>query len=102
MEESKNYNKVKNETPLNIQIKVLEDINKKQKSHIDKLEKQLILSSVTFCLLTEKDKTFEDWVHNNFNKQGNCFVNKINETVTYSQDALLDLYDFYCDRFIAK
>lgn len=69
---------------------------------LTEIKKQLSIQGVTFCLLTKEDKTFEDWVHNNFEKQGNCFVNKINETVTYSQDVLIDLYDFYCDRTIAN
>ncbi len=100
--ESKAYKKVKDLTPLEIQIKVLEDIGVKDRIEIRLLKEKLRLHVVTFCLLTKEDKTFEDWVHNNFEQQVNGFVNKINETVTYSQDALIDLYDFYCDRTIAN
>ena len=43
MEESENY--IKNQTPLEIHIKVLEDISKKQEIYIRKLERKLILSN---------------------------------------------------------
>lgn len=66
------------------------------------VKEQLENQRATFCLISEKDRSFEDWVNKNFEKQGNCFVNKINETVTYSQDALIDIHDFYCDRFIVN
>ena len=69
--------------------------------YVEWLENKLKTQRSTFCLISEKDRSFEDWLNNNFEKQGNCFVNKINETVTYSQDALFDIHDFYCDRFIA-
>lgn len=45
--ESENYKKIKKDTPLDIQIEVLEDITLKQQFYINKLEKQLILSGVS-------------------------------------------------------
>ena len=46
--ESKNYKNIKKDTPLEIQVKVLEDITVKQQAYIDKLEKQLKLHVVIF------------------------------------------------------
>lgn len=49
--ESENYKNIKKDTPLEIQVKVLEDITVKQQAYIDKLEKELSIQNVSnsFC-----------------------------------------------------
>lgn len=68
----------------------------------DYLQKQLIIQRVTFCLPIEGD-TFVSWHSRHFKLQVDGSVVAIkNETIKYTQDQMLELWNFLTDRLLAN
>ena len=90
--------------PLKIDGK-LHYYNTDLKKYIDFIEaenKQLRLHVVTFCLPIEGD-TFISWHSRYFklNTDGSVVAIK-NETIKYTQDQMLELWNFLTDRLLAN
>lgn len=77
----------------------LKEIAKVMQEYADQ---QLILSGVTFCLPIEGD-TFVSWHSRHFKLQVDGSVVAIkNETIRYTQDQMLELWNFLTDRLLAN
>jgi hypothetical protein len=69
---------------------------------IEELKEQLLIQRVTFCLPIEGD-TFISWHSRHFKLQIDGSVVAIkNETIKYTQDQMLELWNFLTDRLLAN
>mgnify|MGYP000082485903 CR=1 FL=1 len=99
---TENYEAIKTETPLDVQVKVLEDLLDIERAEIKRLKQQLDIQRVTFCLPIEGD-TFTKWFDKHFVMLDNTMVEAKNQpTIRYSQDEILELYSFLTDRLSAN
>jgi len=64
--------------------------------------KALLIQRVTFCLPIEGD-TFEKWFDKHFTMLGNTMVEaKMQPTIKYNQEDILQLWSFLNDRWLAN
>ncbi len=72
-----------------LRIQVLEEQLTACKSDRKRLKKQLKLYVVSFCLPL-KDQHFDEWLHTNFTEVKDGFEAKVNTTISYSKDQILE------------